>query len=139
MRIRRCAEVFRFADRFGRGSDDPGGLDNVVVGTSGSIADICTVDQICPSRDQLPVGHGGTTGSIRTAFRTVANGFVQAGLITKDEAHQISEMAIALSASIGNCFFSGGPHKILTAYFFLCLGTERHAGTLTWHICVWFK
>src|SRR5579859_7688161 len=74
--------------------DESWGLDNVVVSTTGSIADICTVDQICPCAGPV------TGGTWRDQFQyvrcvwSVANGFVQAGLITQKEGHQLVQAAL---------------------------------------------
>jgi len=63
------------------------GLDNVVVSTSGSAADVCTVDQICPCADQPLAGHGQPypIHALRVGGR---NGLVQAGLLTQTQSKE---------------------------------------------------
>lgn len=74
--------------------DESWGLDNMVVSTTGGIADVCTVDQICPCSGPV---NGGTWRNqfqyVRCVW-SVANGFIQAGLITQKEGHQLVQAAI---------------------------------------------
>jgi hypothetical protein len=73
--------------------DESWGLDNVVVSTTGSVADICTVDQICPCAGPVNGGPWGNHKQYERCVSAVADGFVKAGLITQSEARQLIQNA----------------------------------------------